>query len=88
MIYRVDYLDPAIKALKKMDNFTRRMILEWIEKNLVGTENPRQHGKALSNNRKGQWRYRVGDYRIIAKIEDERLVILIITIGHRRFVYL
>ena len=88
MNYKVDYLKAAIKSLEKMDNYTRRMILEWIEKNLVGTTNPRLHGKALASNRKGQWRYRVGDYRIIAKIEDDRLIILIITIGHRRLVYL
>ena len=49
--------------------------------------NPRQYVNPLVENRSGQWRYRVGDYRIIAEIEDEELVILVIEIGHRRYVY-
>jgi len=87
MTYRVEYLPQVYKTLEKMDKFTKRIIVEWIEKNLVGCENPRLHGKPLSANRAGQWRYRIGDYRIIAKIEDERLVILVINIGHRREIY-
>lgn len=87
MTYQVDYTPHAIKALEKMDKFTRRMLIEWIDKNLVGCSNPSAHGKPLSDNRAGQWRYRVGDYRIVSKIEDGKLLILIITIGHRREVY-
>ena len=84
MKYSVEYLPSVIKTLKKMDQFTRRIILNWIENNLVDSEDPRIHGKALTADRKGQWRYRVGDYRIIANIEDGKLVILVIAIGHRR----
>lgn len=87
MTYQVEYTPHAIKALEKMDKFTRRMLIEWIDKNLVGCSNPRAHGKPLSADRAGQWRYRVGDYRIVSKIEDGKLLILIITIGHRREVY-
>ena len=61
----------------------RRIIRGWIVKNLMHCEDPRAHGKALTANRKGQWRYRIGDYRLICTIEDERLVILALTIGHR-----
>ena len=86
-MYKVEYFPTAIKALEKMDNYIRRIIVEWIEKNLVDCEDPRIHGKPLSSNRAGQWRYRVGDYRIIAKIEDSRLVILVIAIGHRKEIY-
>lgn len=87
MKYRVEYLPQVYKTLEKMDKFTKRIIVEWIEKNLVDCENPRQHGKPLTTDRMGQWRYRVGDYRIIAKIEDDKLIILVITIGHKREVY-
>lgn len=87
MNYSVEYLPQVYKTLEKMDKFTKRIIVEWIEKNLVGCKDPRQHGKPLTANRVGQWRYRVGDYRIIAKIEDERLIILVISIGHRRDIY-
>ena len=86
-MYKVEYFPTAIKALEKMDNYVRRIIVEWIEKNLVDCEDPRIHGKPLSSNRAGQWRYRVGDYRIIAKIEDQKLVILVIAIGHRKEIY-
>lgn len=61
--------------------------LSWIEKNLEGCSNPRQHGKALAGNLSGQWRYRIGDYRLIVLIEDDRLVITALTVGHRREVY-
>lgn len=87
MKYQVHYLPQVIKTLEKMDKYTRRIIVDWIEKNLVDTSDPRIHGKALSTNRVGQWRYRVGDYRILAKIEDDRLIILVIAIGHRRDIY-
>ena len=63
------------------------MIKAWIVKNLVGCENPRVHGKALTANRIGQWRYRIGDYRLICLIKDNELIILAMTIGHRREVY-
>ena len=87
MKYSVEYLPQVVKTLEKMDKFTKRIIVEWIEKNLVDTDNPRIHGKPLSADRSGQWRYRVGDYRIIALIQDNKLVILVISIGHRREVY-
>ena len=87
MIYHVLYLPSVLKTFEKMDKFTKRIIYDWIDKNLEGCENPRIHGKPLVADRKGQWRYRVGDYRIIAKIEDDKLIILVIAIGHRRDIY-
>lgn len=87
MTFHVEVTESARKGLKKLDGYTQRMIISWLEKNLEGCENPRQHGKPLSANRVGQWRYRVGDYRIIAKIEDNKLIILVIAIGHRREIY-
>lgn len=71
----------------KLDRYTQRMLKAWIDKNLVGCTDPRQHGKALTANRKGQWRYRIGDYRLICTIEDDELVILALSVGHRREVY-
>lgn len=87
MTYKVEYTEQAIKELKKIDKYTQFFILAWIEKNLVDCENPRQHGKGLTANHSGEWRYRVGDYRIIAEIEEDRVVILVLTVGHRREVY-
>ena len=87
MTYKVEYTEQAIKELRKIDKHTQFFILAWIEKNLVDCENPRQHGKGLTANSSGQWRYRVGDYRIIAEIEDDKVIILVLTVGHRREVY-
>ncbi len=87
MKYSVRYLPQVVKTLEKMDKYTKRIIVEWIEKNLVDCEDPRIHGKPLSANRAGQWRYRIGDYRVLAKIEDNELIILVIAIGHRKEIY-
>lgn len=75
------------REFRKLDRYTQRMLKAWIDKNLVGCTDPRQHGKALTANRKGQWRYRIGDYRLICALEDEELVILALSVGHRREVY-
>lgn len=85
--WRVEFSTAARKTLRKMDSSIRALLLGWIEKNLEGCENPRVHGKALSANLAGLWRYRVGDFRLIAEIQDDRLVILMIEIGHRSEVY-
>ena len=64
------------REFKKLDRYTQRMLKAWIEKNLVDCADPRLHGKGLTANRSGQWRYRIGDYRLICEIEDDKLVIL------------
>ena len=63
------------------------MIKSWIVKNLQNCENPRAHGKGLTANKGGQWRYRIGDYRLLCLIQDEELIILALTVGHRRDIY-
>jgi len=75
------------KSFKKLDKYTQRMIKAWIDKNLDGCENPRAKGKGLTANRSGQWRYRIGDYRLLCHIEDEQLIILALAVGHRRDIY-
>lgn len=87
MRYTVEYTSKALKSLKKLDKPVLLMIKSWIEKNLIGTTEPRRHGKGLTSNRSGQWRYRVGDYRIIADIEDEKLIILVVEVEHISRVY-
>ena len=87
MTYEVVYTEDARKALKKMDAAMSGAIISWIEKNLVGTDDPRRSGKALTGDLAGLWRYRVGDFRIFAKIEDRRLVILVLDVRNRRTAY-
>ena len=88
MTFEVEFTEQAIKELKKMDKHDAALITGWIRKNLKGCSNPRQHGKALTANHSGEWRYRVGNYRLLAEIQDEKVIILILTIGHRSKIYL
>ena len=83
MKYTVETTERFEKEFKRLDRYTQRMLKSWIEKNLVGCENPRAKGKGLTANRSGQWRYRIGDYRLICLIQDNELVILALTVGHR-----
>ena len=87
MVYEVQLSDDAKKSLKKIDRHQAKIIIAWIEKNLQGCENPRLHGKPLGHDRKGEWRYRVGSYRLIADIQDNIMTIEIINVAHRREVY-
>lgn len=81
------YEKKAIKQLSKLDKGQQKMIMGWIQKNLVQTNNPRQYGKTLKGELKSYWRYRVGNYRILADINDDKIQIIIIQIGHRKDVY-
>ena len=87
MSYSVEYTDDAIKQLRKMDRFTRTMILNWISKHLDGTDDPFVSGKVHTRDEVGLWRYRVGECRIISKIDKGRLIILLVEIGHRSNIY-
>ena len=86
-MYRVEFSESAVKQLKKLDKQTARVIKNWVIKNLVDTLDPRHHGKALKGNLKGIWRYRVGDYRLLAEIKDEVVTIFIFEVGHRKEIY-
>lgn len=87
MKYDVELTERFKKEFRKLDKYTQKLIRAWINKNLVGCEDPRQHGKGLTANRSGQWRYRIGDYRLICNINDGKLIILALSVGHRRDVY-
>lgn len=75
------------RQFKKLDKFSQKMIKAWINNHLVGCDNPRATGKALTGNLKGEWRYRIGNYRLLCIIKDAELIIETIKIGHRRDVY-
>ena len=87
MRYTVDYDKKARKQLDKMDPPVRKRIYDWIDEHLEGCEDPTMWGKPLTNNLKGYWSYRVNDYRIIAEILDDKVLIIITEVGHRGKVY-
>lgn len=85
--YDVELSERFKREFKKLDRYTQKIIRGWIDKNLVDTVDPRIHGKGLTANRSGQWRYRIGDYRLLCQIDDGKLIILAISVGHRREIY-
>ena len=85
--YRVEIENAAQKAIRKLDVKVREKIVNWINENLEGCENPRFQGKVLRGKLAGKWRYRVGDYRIIAEIQDDKVVILVVDVNKRNDAY-
>lgn len=77
-MFEIKFSVNALKDLKKLNKGTTILIIHWIEKNLVNCIDPRQHGKALTGDLKEIWQYRVGDYRLFAKIYDNVLLIELI----------
>ena len=67
-MYTLRFSKRATRQFKKLDKYQQRLLLAWLKKNLEGTTNPRQHGKGLTGDRANEWRYRIGDYRLICDI--------------------
>ena len=88
MKYSLMYSKKAQKPLNKLDNSMKSKILKYIDQNLFDTDNPKKFGKALRYNLKGFWKYRVENYRIIVKIEENELLILIVQIDKRDKIYI
>lgn len=86
-MWHLEFSKRADKQLSKMDPGVRRVIIAWLLKNVDGCIDPRAHGKGLTANRSGKWRYRVGDYRVLCEIRDDELIVLAIEIGYRRDIY-
>ncbi len=85
--YDIELSDRFKKEFRKLDKYTQKIIRAWINKNLVDCQDPRAHGKGLTGDRSGQWRYRIGEYRLLCIIEDAKLVILALSIGHSSVIY-
>lgn len=87
MTYLVRTTENFEKQLAKLDKFTAKTILKWLAKNVDSSTDLPLKGKALSGNHAGKWRYRIGDYRVICKINDKELIVLALEAGHRKKVY-
>ena len=87
MVWNVELTATALKQLKRIDRKWQSEILDYLEDEIAVLDNPRKRGKPLLRDKKGLWRYRVGDYRIICQILDKDLVLVVVTIGHRKNVY-
>ncbi|WP_268914080.1 type II toxin-antitoxin system RelE family toxin [Lentilactobacillus sp. SPB1-3] len=87
MSYSLEFTREAQRSLRKMDKHQATLITRWLYQHVDGIDDPRSIGKGLTANRSGQWRYRVGNYRVICEIEDDELIVTAINIGHRRNIY-
>ena len=85
--WHVEFDRSAAGDLRKLRHEGQRRVLTYLRKRIAAVEDPRRFGRPLTGDLKGLWRYRVGDYRIIATIEEQRFVVLVVSVGHRREVY-
>jgi mRNA interferase RelE/StbE len=85
--WRIEIARTAERQITKLARTAQKSIQRFLRERLSVAENPRQWGKALQGEKRGLWRYRVGDYRLICDIQDERITILVLEIAHRKNVY-
>jgi mRNA interferase RelE/StbE len=88
MAYSVELSEAEDRELGKLDAQHRKRILKFLHERVAKLDDPRSVGEVLRGSHLGEfWKYRVGDYRLIAKIEDERLLVLVLRVGHRKEIY-
>jgi len=87
LAWTIEFDDRAIADLKALDTAIRRRIVRYLEHRIAQAPDPRQYGAALRHDLSGLWRYQVDDYRVIVRLEQDRLTVLVIGIGHRREIY-
>ena len=87
MAWRIELLPAAEKELAKLGRAEAKRITQTLKSLRAQRNDPRELGTALAGELSGLWRWRIGDYRVIARIEDERITILVVRVAHRREVY-
>lgn len=87
MTWKIEFDDRARKELRKLDKKLQNDILSYLRERIANSSDPRRFGKPLSYDKHGLWRYRVQDIRIICRVEEDELFILIVKVGHRKSVY-
>ena len=87
MTWSVEWDERARRELRRLDRSVQRAILRYFSERIQTDDDPRRFGRALRHALGGLWRYRIGDHRVICHVEDERLVVLVLGVAHRREVY-
>lgn len=88
MAWRVEFDPDAVKDLKKLDKQSQARILDFLRERLARLDNPRELGEPLAGSKLGNyWKYRVGDWRLICDLQDQRIVVRVLRVGNRREVY-
>lgn len=86
-MWTIEWDDRAVKELRKLDKNAQLVILQYLKKHIESDKDPRRFGKPLLGDKKGFWRYRIGDYRLICSIKDNILNVLVVAVGHRKSIY-
>ena len=87
MVWEIEYNPEAVRDLRKLDRAIQREILDYMERRIGAAADPRKFGKPLRGSKFGLWRYRLRDYRIVCELQGKRLVVLVVSIGHRSTIY-
>ena len=87
MIWSIKFDPRAQKEFKKLDKNAQRRIIAYLKEKISCAEDPRLFGAALTGNKAGLWRYRLGEYRIICQIKDDQFIVLVLKVGHRKSIY-
>lgn len=87
MTWTVEFDDTAAKELRKLDKQAQSEILRYFRERIATDEDPRRFGKPLSRDLAGLWRYRLRNYRMICHIEDDKLIVLVVRVAHRKDTY-
>jgi mRNA interferase RelE/StbE len=85
--WRIEVSPRAERRLGKLPDRDRIRILRFLVERVAVADDPRRLGEALKGPPRGLWRYRVGDFRVIVRIDDERITVLVLEVGNRREVY-
>ena len=87
MAWTIEITRTAEKQITKLHRDAQQAIVRFLRERLAVTENPRQWGRPLQGEKRGLWRYRVGDYRLICDIQEKRITVMVLQVGHRKDVY-
>lgn len=86
-MWKIKYSEKATRELLKIDRQAAKRIKKYLDERIATDEDPRRFGESLTENLAGLWKYRIGDFRVIAEIQEDRIVVLVVRIGHRSKVY-
>jgi mRNA interferase RelE/StbE len=88
LTWQIEFDELAKKELTKLDRRTAQRLLDFLKDRVLSRKDPRSMGQALRGSKLGEfWKYRVGDYRIIVSIEDDKMIVLVLRVGNRREIY-
>lgn len=86
-MWKIKYSEKAAQELLKIDRQAAKRVKKYLDERIATDEDPRRFGEGLTENLAGLWKYRIGDFRVIAEIQEEKIVVLVVRIGHRSKVY-